>query len=159
MELIIAILFFSLSAAVCVQLFAASYRTSQQSTYRDTAMLQAQSMASLFTAADGDLTALLSYANATEVAVGTGQYAGTMLDDGVTYQISLLAETIAGGASMDASATAAEANTATVIASGSAATAGQRVLLTIAITPAQNTEPIVTLQTSVYLPLTIEQGA
>ncbi len=88
-ELIIAVLFFSLSAAVCVRLFASAYLLGQQSTYRDVATLQAQSMASLFQNSGGTLDDVLAYANATETQEGTGVYTGSIAQNGAIYTVTL----------------------------------------------------------------------
>ncbi len=134
MELIIAILFFSLSAAVCVRLFAASYLLGQQSTYRDVAMLQAQSMAELFRAADGEVDSVLSYANASasDNEKGEGVYQGSITQDGAVYAITL-----------------------TVVQSDNAPTLTIEI---VAPSASAQQESIVTLQTKVYLPLQVEQG-
>lgn len=58
MELIIAILFFSISAVICIQLFVASYSISRKSETLNAAMLQAQTAAEYFRAADGDIDSL-----------------------------------------------------------------------------------------------------
>ncbi|MCR5501603.1 MAG: hypothetical protein K6F53_01190 [Lachnospiraceae bacterium] len=58
MELIMSILFFSLSAAVCVQLFVRSHTLSRDSLQLNYAVIASESMAETFYAADGDLAAL-----------------------------------------------------------------------------------------------------
>ncbi len=58
MELIIAILFFSVSSAICVQLFVSSHIKSQNSADLSIATNQAQTVAEMFIALDGDIQAL-----------------------------------------------------------------------------------------------------
>lgn len=58
MELIIAILFFSLAAAICIQLFVKSHMISEHSIALNHSILLAQNTAEIFYAADGDLTAM-----------------------------------------------------------------------------------------------------
>ncbi len=55
MELIICILFFSLSTAVCVKIFAASYSLSKQSAALTGGVLAVQSMAEVYKAQNGDI--------------------------------------------------------------------------------------------------------
>lgn len=55
MEMIIAIFFFSLTSAVCIQLFARSHLLSQQTVDQNHAVLQAQNLAEGFLATEGDL--------------------------------------------------------------------------------------------------------
>ncbi len=143
MELIIAILFFSLSAAVCVQLFATAYRISAESTYRDAATLQAQSMAALFCAADGELDAVLTYTNASEVAGSEGEYIGNITLDNETYTVALFVEN-------------------TSAASAATIAAGTARILTIEITAPSagaGDAPIITLTTKVYQPLQVQEVA
>lgn len=54
MELIIAILFFSLAGAVCIRLFAKSHLLSIQTVNENHAVIQAQNLAEIFLASDGD---------------------------------------------------------------------------------------------------------
>lgn len=58
MELILSILFFSLSAAVCVQLFVKSHLMSRQSLRLNYAVIYAESMADTFYSTDADLEKL-----------------------------------------------------------------------------------------------------
>lgn len=60
MEMIIAILFFSLASAVCIQLFVKSYTLRQDSVKLNQATMKAQSMAELFYAFNGDYYAITS---------------------------------------------------------------------------------------------------
>lgn len=55
MELIIAILFFALASTVCIQLFARSHLLSKQTVNQNHAVIQAQNLAEMFLAADGDV--------------------------------------------------------------------------------------------------------
>ncbi|MGN0402003.1 MAG: hypothetical protein ACI4HQ_07045 [Acetatifactor sp.] len=55
MELIIAILFFSLASAVCIQLFAKSHIISNETVNQNYAISQAQNLAEIWYAAEGDL--------------------------------------------------------------------------------------------------------
>lgn len=56
MELIIAILFFSLASTVCIQLFAKSHLLSKQTVNENYAVIHSQNLAESFLATDGDLT-------------------------------------------------------------------------------------------------------
>lgn len=58
MELIIAILFFSLASAVCIQLFAKSHLLSKQTVNQNHAVTWSQSLADSYLALDGDLDAM-----------------------------------------------------------------------------------------------------
>lgn len=58
MELIIAILFFSLASAVCIQLFAKSHLLSTQTVNQNHAVIQAQNLAESYLSLDGDVTAM-----------------------------------------------------------------------------------------------------
>lgn len=127
MELIIAILFFSLSAAVCVRLFASAYLLGQESDYRDTAILQAQSMATLFQHADGALEDVLAFANATQSEAGV--YEGSITQNDEVYPVTLQ---IAEG---EQTLTL----TIAITAPGAQSTAEDSAV-----------EPIITLQTMVY---------
>ena len=55
MEMIIAILFFSLASAVCIQLFAKSHLLSTQTVNRNHAVIWAQNLAESYLSAEGDL--------------------------------------------------------------------------------------------------------
>ena len=70
MELIIAILFFSLAAAICIQLFVKSHMISERSIALNHSILLAQNTAEIFYAADGDLTEMASL-------LGCGESSGT----------------------------------------------------------------------------------
>ncbi|MCM1024796.1 MAG: hypothetical protein NC432_00015 [Roseburia sp.] len=59
MELIIAILFFSLASAVCIQLFARSHLLSRETVNQNNAITQAQNLAESWYAAGGSLDAML----------------------------------------------------------------------------------------------------
>ncbi len=58
MELIIAILFFSLASTICIQLFAKSHLLSKQTVNENHAVIQAQNLAECFLATEGDMTKL-----------------------------------------------------------------------------------------------------
>lgn len=60
MEMILAILFFSLASAVCMQLFVKARTLSQKTSQQNHAMSIAKSAASVFEAGDGTLDNLLS---------------------------------------------------------------------------------------------------
>lgn len=62
MELIIAILFFSLASTVCIQLFAKAHILSKQTVEENHALIQAQNLAELFLAADEDLDLIMETA-------------------------------------------------------------------------------------------------
>lgn len=55
MEMIIAILFFSLASAVCIQLFAKSHLLSTQTVNKNHAVIWAQNLAESYLASEGDL--------------------------------------------------------------------------------------------------------
>ncbi len=86
-ELIIAILFFSLAAVVCVQLFSASYLATKEIEYRDTAILEAQTAAEIFRNEDGDMDAVANALNAT--ICGENLYSYTIIEEEVEYQVLL----------------------------------------------------------------------
>lgn len=58
MEMIIAILFFSLASAVCIQLFAKSHLLSTQTVNQNHAVIWAQNLAESYLSSDGDLAAM-----------------------------------------------------------------------------------------------------
>ncbi len=66
MELIIAILFFSLASTVCIQLFSKAHLLSQTTVEENHAVIEAQNMAELFLACDGELTQMADYASLPE---------------------------------------------------------------------------------------------
>lgn len=61
MELIIAILFFSLASAVCIQMFAKAHLLSAQTVNQNNAVIQAQNLAEVFLSNDGDITQVASF--------------------------------------------------------------------------------------------------
>lgn len=95
-ELIIAILFFAVSSAICVQLFTTSHLKSLESVYRNNANLQAQTLIELYRNTDGDLTELVERTNALE-ADGTyvcyidetGTYSSVSSSDSYTVMMCL----------------------------------------------------------------------
>lgn len=58
MEMIIAILFFSLASAVCIQLFTRSHLLSTQTVNQNHAVIQAQSLAESYLSLEGDMAAI-----------------------------------------------------------------------------------------------------
>lgn len=72
MELILAILFFSLAAAICVQLFVKSHTISERSIALNHSILLAQNTAEIFYATDGDLTEMASLLGSGESSVTVG---------------------------------------------------------------------------------------
>ena len=60
MEMIIAILFFSLASAVCIQLFAKSHLLSTQTVNQNHAVIQAQNLAESYLSLEGDINAVQS---------------------------------------------------------------------------------------------------
>ena len=58
MEMIIAILFFSLASAVCIQLFARSHLLSTQTVNQNHAVIQAQNMAEYYLSLEGNVAAM-----------------------------------------------------------------------------------------------------
>lgn len=80
MELIIAILFFSLASAVCIQLFARSHLLSRETVDQNNAITQAQNLAETWYAADGSLDAMLQMLqNGVPSEDGTGVF--TLYDE------------------------------------------------------------------------------
>lgn len=84
MELIIAILFFSLAAAICVQLFVKSHTISERSIALNHSILLAQNTAEIFYATDGDLTEMASLLGSGESSVTAGT-----TDSGSTAALTL----------------------------------------------------------------------
>ena len=70
MELIIAILFFSLAAAICIQLFVKSHMISERSIALNHSILLAQNTAEIFHATNGDPEKMASL-------LGCGESSGT----------------------------------------------------------------------------------
>ena len=66
MELIITILFFSLASTVCIQLFSKAHLLSQSTIEENHAVIQAQNMAELFLACDGELSQMGAYSSQLE---------------------------------------------------------------------------------------------
>lgn len=132
-ELIIAILFFSLSSAVCVTLFSASYRNTKESEYRNVAILEAQSMVELFRNDAGQMATVLEVTDAKEVAQGEYMY---YLDESGSY-ISLT----------DTDETEVEVYEVVLITSGE----GNMPALDIYIIPPNSQETIVELSTQIYV--------
>ncbi len=95
-ELIIAILFFAVSSAICVQLFTTSHLKSQESVYRNDANLQAQTLIELYRNADGDLAVILELTDALEqdetyicYIDETGDYSSETSSDSYTVMMYL----------------------------------------------------------------------
>lgn len=80
MELIIAILFFMLSSAVCISLFSASLTKTKESEYRNAAVLEAQSIAEIFRNDEGDMSTIIEITSA--VPIGDNQYVYYMTEKG-----------------------------------------------------------------------------
>lgn len=79
-ELIIAILFFTLSSAVCVNLFSVSFINTKESEFRNAAILEAQSIAEIFRNDNGDMTTITELTSA--VKIGDNQYVYYMTEKG-----------------------------------------------------------------------------
>lgn len=79
-ELIIAILFFTLSSAVCVNLFSVSFINTKESEFRNAAILEAQSIAEIFRNDNGDMTTIAELTSA--VQIGDNQYVYYMTEKG-----------------------------------------------------------------------------
>ncbi|MEG2770399.1 MAG: hypothetical protein RR902_06225 [Oscillospiraceae bacterium] len=71
MELIIAILFFSVSSAICVQLFVTAHLKSESSVNLNLAVLQAETVAEQYKAGKGEIFALTKAVNAKKTQGGT----------------------------------------------------------------------------------------
>ena len=65
MEMIIAILFFSLASAVCIQLFARSHLLSTQTVNQNHAVVQAQNLAESYLSLEGNVAAMQDLINLT----------------------------------------------------------------------------------------------
>jgi len=63
MELIIAIAFFAVASAICIQLFASAHRISERSVNMNMAVNHAQSAAEAFKATNGDIDAMAELLN------------------------------------------------------------------------------------------------
>ncbi|MDL2215665.1 hypothetical protein LJB77_01110 [Ruminococcaceae bacterium OttesenSCG-928-N02] len=97
-ELIIAVLFFSVASAVCIQLFAHSKELSERSAALNGAMLQLESCAEVYTATGGDMQAVCNLVGAQSTAEGfTACYTRTFSicepDDHNAYYIFTAYET------------------------------------------------------------------
>ncbi len=68
MELIIAIFFFSLASAVCIQLFVKAHLMGTSNTNKNHALLWAQNIAETYTGTGADFNATVSLLNATAVS-------------------------------------------------------------------------------------------
>lgn len=82
MELIIAILFFSLAAAICIQLFVKSHMISERSIALNHSILLAQNTAEIFYATNGDpekMASLLGNGESSGTAAVTGSDSATTL--------------------------------------------------------------------------------
>lgn len=82
MELIIAILFFSLAAAICIQLFVKSHMISGRSIALNHSILLAQNTAEIFYATNGDpekMASLLGNGESSDTAAVTGSDSATTL--------------------------------------------------------------------------------
>ena len=77
-ELILMLLFFALSAAICMRVFAFAQSTSDYSRNLSIATTRAQSAAECFKAADGDMSRVASLLS------GKAMPEGSRFDDGVT---------------------------------------------------------------------------
>jgi hypothetical protein len=69
MELIICILFFSLAAAVCVQLFVRSHNLSKRTVEQSQAVIIAENLAECFFAAEGDTDQIIGYYDHADTSV------------------------------------------------------------------------------------------
>lgn len=72
MEIIIAILFFSLASTVCIQLFVKAHLLSVQTIEQNHAVVSAQNLAELFLAAEGDFTQIADLYPACEADASNG---------------------------------------------------------------------------------------
>lgn len=102
MELILAILFFSLAAAICVQMFVKSHQLSRDSVKLNHAVVYCESMAETFYSTDGDLNAMAKILegslNENTITVSNDEYCveGKLTEDGkmLTLDISCYYENI-----------------------------------------------------------------
>lgn len=69
MEMIVAILFFSLASAVFIQLFAKSHTLSKQTVNQNHAVIQAQNLAESYLALEGDFEQIVTLFDATDADV------------------------------------------------------------------------------------------
>ncbi|MCR4902475.1 MAG: hypothetical protein K6A23_06430 [Butyrivibrio sp.] len=73
MEIIIVILFFSISSAVCIQLFTKAHLLSESSVNLDQATMHAQSVAELFWGCSGDIEAMSIYDNLDSIIISNDE--------------------------------------------------------------------------------------
>ena len=85
MELIIALLFFSLASTVCIRLFVNAHSLSAETVDQNYAVNYAQNMAEVFTGCDGDLQAMQKILSGSQLSTD-GSYL-TLVQNG--YRISL----------------------------------------------------------------------
>lgn len=108
MELIIAILFFSLASAVCIQLFARSHILSRETVDQNNAITQAQNLAESWYAAEGRLDAMQLPTDSVRSSDGTGVFTvydsewnsiGKNSPSGISYvaELTLLPDSSASG--------------------------------------------------------------
>lgn len=71
MEMIVAILFFSLASAVCIQLFAKSHTLSKQTVSQNQAIIQAQNLAESYLALEGDFEQIAALFDAADADAST----------------------------------------------------------------------------------------
>lgn len=72
MELIIALLFFSVSSTVCIRLFVRAHSLSAQTVDQNYAVNYAQNMAEMFTGCDGDLEAMQAILSGSQLSQDGG---------------------------------------------------------------------------------------
>lgn len=134
-ELIIAILFFSLSSAVCVSLFSASHSMTEESENRNIALLEAQSVAEIYRNDVGDLSFIISMTSASEIEEGKYIY---YLDESGAY--------------------VSEASTTTFCVELITTQDMKMSNLDIAIVPPNSEEVIIELSTKIYQPNQIDES-
>lgn len=86
MELIIALLFFSLASTVCIRLFVKAHSLSSQTVDMNHAVNYAQNMAETFVGCEGDLQAMQTILSGSELALPDGDILVLVLNE---YLISL----------------------------------------------------------------------
>ncbi|MFI3208111.1 MAG: hypothetical protein R3Y40_03135 [Eubacteriales bacterium] len=134
-ELIIAILFFSLSSAVCVSLFGASHSMTEESENRNVALLEAQSIAEIYRNDKGNLSTIINMTLATEIEEGTYIY---YLDESGAYVI--------------------EESTTTYCVEFTVNEEMQMLTLDIEVTPPDSEDNVIEFSTKIYLQNQVDES-
>lgn len=137
MELIIALLFFSLASTVCIRLFVNAHSLSRQTVDRNYAVNYAQNMAEAFIGCDGDLLALQNILSGSQLSQD-GSWLTLVQND---YRILL-----------KCSGTVSPGNTVSADISVYRADAIPPEAVSAVITPSSAYEPLYTLHVDLHIP-------